>query len=133
MTQIEQDLWKKWGELGALAHRKQASGKKTLLVDYKRPKAEKIPVTVENALTVNSEFETALADLNRATEAVLENSIKFCKKVSADGLDVIGKMTIVLENELAQTTGWSKRYKLKRQIKNLEATEKELKEIVNAK
>ena len=99
----------------------------------KRPKAEKIPVNVENALTVNSEFENALADLDRATEAVLENSIKFCKKVSADGLDVIGKMTIILENELAQTTSWSKRYKLNRQIKNLKATEKELKEIVDGK
>jgi len=30
-----QDLWKKWGELGAWAHRKQASGKKTLLDETK--------------------------------------------------------------------------------------------------
>ena len=104
-------------------------------IDSKRTKTEKISVSVETALTANSDFETALADLNRATEAVAETSVRFCKKVSADGLDVLGKMSVAIENELAQTSRWSfvKRYKLRRHIKNIEATEKGLQEIVNGK
>lgn len=103
-------------------------------VEGKRPKAQKIEVNVENIMTANNEFELALQDMTKATEAMVESSMKFCKKVSAEGLDVLGKISIVLENELAETPRWKliKVTRLKREIINLRSTEKSLKEILNA-
>ena len=102
-------------------------------VTGKNTRAEKVPVNVENIITAGNEFEVALQQMNNATEAMLESSIKFCKKVSAEGLDVLGKVSIVLENELTETPKWNvlKTARLKREIRNLRSTEKSLKEIVN--
>ena len=102
-------------------------------VKSKSTRPEKIAVNVENIITANSDFETALADMSRSSEALLESIVKFCKKVSAESLDVLGKVGFVLENELKETPKWNivKTIRLKREIASLRSTKKSLREIIN--